>query len=453
MGLCGLVKSSRHSRLANMPSSLLGLETLATRTGLYPFWTSKTTLYSSDLLWHPASIAVNLTNPHAILSYEKNCVPLVEVSIEVAGYFALYCEYDDESGSYSNGSLRSSKEPYSFFVSWGQFEIARKGIGNIVALVTNSTGLFCEPGPFFQEVDATVSAVDFSISTVQFSSPRPRLPITTFNTTDLNSHLAGSVNPRSFNTVLNDRVEQTPMLLNMKSGSTIPRLLEFGIAATQMTPRWYLDSINLSKALQIAYRILFSLAVNQLMTKVPSATLQSQGQLSFQLNAVVVMLIFAILVQTALALLAALAMGLLCICWGRTSQLLDNPASVSSLATLVRDSPNLLKHFENCDGLDGNGLKLRLCKDTLRFRLGWIPEIRQDSVCLQIINTVTGAVHVTAPNAPEGDANVSAKPVRPTLMRPWAAGSFILTLFSSIPALIFCRVRIYQWNGESLKLI
>lgn len=130
-------------------------------------------------------------------------------------------------------------------------------------------------------------------------------------------------------------IDQRPQLAKMGINSTITNMVGFAIGTSRLQPAEYLDAKRLALSFESAHKILFALAIGSLFSASESMEHTRLGVIQGKSNAIVVVRVLAIIVESFLALVTAFAISLLCISSIRHSQLKKDPASLSDMVELI----------------------------------------------------------------------------------------------------------------------
>jgi hypothetical protein len=335
---------------------------LAAPTGT---WTANTTLYTMDVYcdnWEPEPVPDmygglfyrnsecyigteqfnNLTvgvpapwpYPHvAPWAYPKEFSALYAASaVQEDYYFGGYTN----RGRYYCNIRDGSSGRHTFFAGLVRNKLKESEPSNPV------TALFCKPAYYQQQVEATVDARTKSpVRIVPLQSKRP-LVDNVFNQTVFESTIANGkrqVNLRD--NILPVRglprylqqLYTSELTASMVFTGELPPMLAMALMTANHTMEELLESRLLAEAYQNAYRLLFVLAMTDVLaTDFSSSVTTTAGQLSSQEEAVILEPIFACVVVGLLAIVSFSMLALLYVtslsCGGKT--LVDDPGTHSN---------------------------------------------------------------------------------------------------------------------------
>ena len=284
------------------------------------------------------------TDPISLSDYyhqfDALCIGYFDDLLKGLGLSTLGC-----SGNFSN----------EYLAIWGENSVKNKSPVNI-------TALFCRSSYWTQTVNATVVVPMMTVSSI--TPLGPLLPLTgeVFNIPAFNYIINTGSSPAVDDADISkvDYLEQWPRLQHMNLNSPTTNMVGFAIGASKLPSAEYMNGDTLASSLESAYKLLFALAVKDVLTTNISGAVSRSGTIEGTIEAVVIVRTLAILVESFLGLVAALAAALLCVSWSRRSQLWYDPASIKDTISIVAQNSVLLNEFNNADVIDDLDLSAKL---------------------------------------------------------------------------------------------
>jgi hypothetical protein len=307
----------------------------------------------------------------------------------------------------------------------------------------NITALFCQPYYYQQEIEVSISPKLYpEPNSIISKSEKIPLSDTEFNTTAFEYLLVnGMPEEPGLNEFPYDSViEQHPRLYDMNLMKPVSNMVGFALAGQNRSTDDYSNPVTLQQSFNRAHKYLFSIAVNTLSanrTDVSNRTAAS----TFPLHGIVVSRPFSASVEALLLLVAALTGFLLWLCICSPSNLSANPSSISRLAEIFRNSPELLKSFQNLDRETDESLR-----DSFkgrRFKLSATYESGYRSVSLEEIQD-------KAPSSSINEVSCSEtfyKPARPLALRREIGVFFVIVLSCMLVGLSIIQWQVLSRNG------
>lgn len=293
-------------------------------------WTTVTTMYSTELACKPATV-MNTTYGTKYVD-DNGC----EVSLDLpsdTNPTALYIGWHmDQAINYALSEMGCSSEQYSH---------------NFMAYYSNNAAsivLFCKPSYWMEQVNATVTAPNMSVSDIiQLGSPEP-LADSMFNVSNLEYILGTDAVSKSGRADISDTtiaVDQKSRLrdIGITGNGTDGNMVGFALGTTGLDPNMYLDSKTLASVFEKAHQLLFALAIGTLFSANSSNPNPRPAIVQSPTNAVTVVRVLAILVECFLGLVGVFTLALCCTSWIRPSQLGRDPDSLTAIMDMA--SPDL----------------------------------------------------------------------------------------------------------------
>ena len=292
-------------------------------------WLSETDMYSTSLSCTQATVE------DSELGYtfdnRKGCHTSA-IQIPSDGEFsALYIGYyDDPNVDWSLSLLGCNTDAsHSFLAIWTHNEGPN---------ISNMTALFCEPAYWVQAVNATVSYSGSNVVDVLPVDSKSRMSPDIFNISNFEYIIGvGALFDMNKKGDIPDTaiVQQGPRLEGMSIAGPVTNMVGFAVGASRLPAIQYLDPGKLVASFENAHKILFAMAITSLFTSVPPNAIGKSGTARFQVDAIVVIRVLAILVETFFVLIACCACALLYLTGARISQLRRDPASLADVLRLA----------------------------------------------------------------------------------------------------------------------
>jgi hypothetical protein len=311
-------------------------------------WTGTTTKLTTELECWPANIAVSGPPSRGTFDFDNgrgcNASEVVPYNSRVGTYpwRLLYIGYHNspQVDYFLKGSTCSQNSSNQFLAIHSAFVQVEK---------TNVSAIYCEASYFKQEVTATVvgpSRIPDDASIVPLG-PREDLPETDFNTTAFHYLLASGVSevttPRDWDG--HHLMDQFARLFD--TGLSWPASSMVGYAIGTDPERHvseYSDPEKLAQIFRTSHKMLFSLAVNHVLTDKPIST-SSPGALRYEMHGFKVSRLFSAVVEGLLLIVSASALALLWRVSTMECRLSAEPGSVHALIKIIQNSPRLLDTF------------------------------------------------------------------------------------------------------------
>ncbi|KAF2140309.1 uncharacterized protein K452DRAFT_299670 [Aplosporella prunicola CBS 121167] len=387
-------------------------------------WTGQTTRYSVDVSCSvPKETKVDyLLGP---CQYQK---PSASIGFKYRKtYSSLYVGYHDEDGmaDYYLSQFCPKNVSHSFLIRW-----VANTWNTTTTTAINETALYCEPTYYQQDVNATVSLPRKAVMNITTLGPKTPLPEDMFNATNfewgMNSAEQRFANRGDYPT--SGWADMRARLNNIDVDTNyLPKMASFAIAALQRPAADYLDPEVLRASYEAAYRLLFSRQlVDVLSTKLEEGT-ATTGQRQYRSQSVIVVPAFAYLTEGLLGGVILFTAGLIYLSVAKQRKLNSDPADISSLISLVADSPEFLDDMKRFDrtstkylnkSLQGRVYMLGQADEGSGFRLE-----RLDKSVIECPGS--------EPASQDPEDGLKIDGIRPRELRLWT-GSFLLSFFSAM---------------------
>ncbi|KAI4244815.1 MAG: hypothetical protein LQ352_006702 [Teloschistes flavicans] len=292
-------------------------------------WTAVTELYTTSLSCHSARMTPGIKNG-SIFDDGRGCRTETIEPLGRKGYNALYIGfYNDPNVDWSLQDLGCPRNASNKFLAiWADVQDSK---------FNKVTALFCEASYAVQQVKATIAAANSSvINTVPLEASRP-LSQDRFNRTDF-EYLVGagatSVVPRA-DVPQTNTIDQFHMIKDLGVQWPVSNMAGFALGAGKHPPNAYFDTTTLASSYEAAHKLLFALAVPQLLSTDMIAPNAREGGIKSSVRAVLIVPEFALAVEITLGLVTILVLAFLLKSSFRESQLRVDPASLSDIIHLA----------------------------------------------------------------------------------------------------------------------
>ncbi|KAL8667843.1 MAG: hypothetical protein Q9202_000308 [Teloschistes flavicans] len=249
------------------------------------------------------------------------------------GYNALYIGYYlDPNVEWSLQDLGCPQNASNIFLAiWADVQDSK---------FNKVTALFCEPSYAVQQVKATVAAANHSvIQTVPWGASTT-LSLDRFNRTDF-EYLVGAgsnpVVPRA-DVFQTNVIDQFHRIKDLGVQWPVSNMAGFALGAETHPPDAYFNTTTLASSYEAAHKLLFALAVPQLLSTNMITPNVREGGIKNTVRAILVVPEFALAVEITLGLVTILVLALLLKSSFRESQLRVDPASLSDIIHLTSSS-------------------------------------------------------------------------------------------------------------------
>lgn len=220
-----------------------------------------------------------------------------------------------------------------------------------------ATRLFCQPFYYVQEVNATVDGRTRRPLKVNTNRPKIELPANIWNATLFEYSMNGgsqNLQPRGdmpTQTWPNQLESLSKMQISLaNTAEIIPNMVGFAIGASNHTLSELIDPEILRTSFEKAYRIVLARSMVEILDQTFSSMKETPGQISIVTEAITMVPLFVYIVQGLLGFISICAILLLYISNKRRWAIHSDPATISSVMSLVADNTGLLQNFSllNC---------------------------------------------------------------------------------------------------------
>lgn len=417
-------------------------------------WTASTLSYSTQLSCVPAKVTQQKDKTYTF-SNEEDCtvseISMLEPNHDRARYFFQYIGYYESTEV--DWLLAQPSCPKS--ASHNYLAIWRDNtMQTDVEIYSNMTAMFCKPSYYVQEVNATVNLPDFTISAVSPTSPKTELRNDIFNITNFEYMIGTGASPVLIRRDYPNEVmlEQYPRLKDKSIMWPASNIVGFALGNPNITIDQYSDPAFLHEGFETAHKLLFAMAVRQLIGPSTKSRVELIGQQSSHLYTVVVIRPFAIVVETCLAVVASLALSLLYLSWQRTSNLYEDPASIFHVMSLLSDKANSPDTLSNCDTATSIALEKDL--QGMRYRIPRPQQRGRQDPKLEFLAQSPKCREREAQHKRFKDLDQCYQPVLPLELGPAVALPLISMLLAFMVVITVLYILTLQHNGmcSSCKL-
>lgn len=418
-------------------------------------WTANTLMYTTTLDCQPAII--NWTVSPAFgdpsgrsYSNGKGCTtsstdsPYVSpdsktpfTGLYIGYYPDIYTDY-----SLSSMGCPDTNNSHLFLATWATNLPSRNPNPNL-------TALFCEPAYWSQPVNATVDVSNKSVLSVAPLSPRQSLAQQFFNTTNFEYVIGtgtGDSRLRSDIFQAPEFINQEPQLLKIGFNSTATNLVGFALGGSRLGLDQYMNATILASSFEKAHKLLFALAVTSMLSTNISSPNPRTGIIRGNTNAVVIVRIFAVIVEVSLGLVVSLAVALLYTSRSRASGLRTDPASLTEIIDMICQCAPSIEQIQDAAVASNDGPRISVTDGKFRFHAtSW--DLRRTKAEPLNLN-------------PESDRNINTRsciriPYTENLVRPLVMslkiGFVLVTVLLMVTTVVICfQIQIQNHHGLPL---
>ncbi|KAK4985707.1 hypothetical protein LTR50_005799 [Elasticomyces elasticus] len=271
---------------------------------------------------------------------------------ETKEFTGLYAGYNDQDGyaDYYLSVYCPVNASHTFLASIARNKKQEKDPPNVPTII------FCTPEYYAQKVYATVARNKLAvISAIPVEDARP-VPKEMFNSTNLDWQMNSAMQsalirgevPASRWPDQRERLSSLDISLHV-NGAELPIMVGMAIGADPRPLEEYLDHALLGASYEAAYRLLFARAMTDILASNWSHYELVPGQRQYQTETIVVVPVFAYLVEGLLGLVGSLTLGLIILTVRKKHKLVTDPAPITAMMSLVASSRHLLLPFRELD--------------------------------------------------------------------------------------------------------
>lgn len=289
---------------------------------------------------------------------------------------------------------------------------------------SNVTQLICTPSYYFQDVDATVDAKTKIPLNVTTKGSKRKLPADMWDASFFEYQMnRGEAHKEQRRGVLPirrwpDQIELTSktQLSSYDNHDALHPMAGLAFGAGNHTLEDLLDPTALKESYERAYRVIFSRIMVEILDQKFAKTQPVSGNKMYTTGVVILVPTFTYIVEGLLGLISICAVALMIISMKRKWSLRSDPATISSVMSLVADNPELLEKFSHLDCETAEEFEQYL-KDK-NFRLDY----DEHGTCIVQVDVNSQPFVRT-----DSDVVRIPKPVRPREFRSFMAAPFIMT--------------------------
>jgi hypothetical protein len=448
---------------ALLPFEPIGAESAS---GINEIWKASAVAYSVNISCSPAITTIH--NSRYIFDNGNGCksnlMSLPDANLQNASYLVHYMGYFHDAGTdYGLQGPNCTEENSDLFLAlWASASSVKPDV-----TYDNATAIFCLPSYHYQLVDVQVNATDGAVIDI---SPQKSshgggettgpLPDGMFNLTNFDyvvgvgtSSFAGThYNQDHQDTIL---LEQYPRLANYSVVFGVANMAGFAISMNEKSVEEMSDPKVMERSFLKAYRLVFSLGFNALINQtalLPGQQIR-QGVVQDQRGAIVIVRPVSIAIEAALLIVALMVCCLWYMVHKRESNLAGDPAAVTDIMSLVRNSRGILDYFKNAGTVSEADLMKAM--SSCRFKIEAPRNGNPEDIRLEVVQdgqSSSNPQRLSAiPNPNLGRHNTETVwPLEMTL----SIGAVLLgILIIGLAFLVFFFVWILQNNGTSSIII
>lgn len=236
----------------------------------------------------------------------------------------------------------------------------------------NVTALFCEPVYYAQDVNATVNSKSNKPIRITPLDSKRELTEDIFNITAFEKQLAygDSLFPnRSDSFPARDapmylaQIADKELYMEASSSNLVGLVVTMGNGPLQD----YLDWVTMGKAYANTHRLLFALAMTDVLADGANELKQTEGRKFVTIEAVVLEPVFTYVVEGFLAAVITSALFLLYLSQTRSAMIVSDPSTMASIMSLVANNEALLADFKDLDCCVEGELKAAVREKTYKL--------------------------------------------------------------------------------------
>lgn len=311
------------------------------------------------------------------------------------------------------------------------------------------TALYCQPYYYKQKVRASVKASNFEPirSSIHPLGQKELLTEDEFNSTAFEFLLGNGIdqNPRTRDYPFDNAMELNPLVEGRNISTPIDNMVGFALAGKRRPTEDYKNPEVLRKAFEDAHKSLFSVALNTLLTNTTTTGGDSSPTSTYFLSGIKASREFCASVEACLILTSIFSFLILYLCHTTPCHLTANPSSISRMAQVFRNSPELLDAFRGSDTDSSKALTQKFSEE--QFRL-----LRENSGISPRANSMM--IERVASDLSDRSEPVSEKsegyydPVRPLVLTTPIGIFFFCVLAAAIAGLAYMYHQITIQGGE-----
>jgi hypothetical protein len=428
-------------------------------------WTATTILYSLDMYcesasvireyngrWtsflHKSSRGCNFTQGlTGNLTKGANSNKFFSPLLDHKDYTAMYVGY--WNNGFADWSLDSScplDQNSTFYAAFAKNKARAEDPPNDV------TAIFCWPGYYQQQVNATVDALTLAPLKIVPTGSKEPLTQGIFNQTAFEEQVGsgsskykvrGDTLPGSSMPDYLEKIAATNVSFQTgsKGGGVVQPMVGLALAVSNRPLEDYMDWKALSKSYADAYRLLFARAMVDILGSNFETSDAIVGLEEYTTQAVVLEPVFTYIAEGLLGAISVATSVLLYLSVTRKRNLRSDPSTIASVMTLVADNDALLADFEELDCCTVKEVQEALAEK--RFRLVDDGQRTGIEAVGPAVDAVFTAQQPTKLSQRQDISREIAKPVRPKEFSLWVFIPFVGLFIGSAIALavIFVKAR------------
>ena len=413
-------------------------------------WTLPTMSYTTELDCTTAHVSVGRDGRY-VYANDKGCsvTGIGFQGPQLGGHLFQYVGYQD--GAQTDYALSitgncSKASFHDFLAVWAAEDMGPSG--KLETL--EPTALFCETRYYSQSVNASVSSSNLSVIRTTPTGPKLILPEDQFNSTTFEYFLNVGVSPLSDDKDFPDSstLDLYPRLNDSGLEWPLNPMVAFAMGLQGATIDQYSNPEILHQAFESAHKLLFALAIHELRGPAANNFPIAAGTLESSVKTIVVIRIFAIIVEALLGLVALGSSILIFLYWRRPSNLCKDPASISDVLEIAASSRSNLEDFQAIGNAGTSILEGRMTGKHYRMAISQARENTEPEpmlVRVLVENFDRGHSEHIQPREDIAGAEDAVLPYELS----WCFGvPFITTLLASIILILILNVKIRESNGK-----
>ncbi|KAG9250888.1 uncharacterized protein F5Z01DRAFT_335474 [Emericellopsis atlantica] len=412
-------------------------------------WTAETTRLTTELDCWPAELVLD---PNFAADQDRTYNFLngqgcnTTVTIPKAENISMfYMGY--HNSPYSNFWLENKACPLDpnveqqFLATWAH---ASPSLGNDSVWDYNVTALFCQSSYYQQQVQLTVDATTLKPheNSVSPTGPKEALADSDFNNTAFKFLLANGMPQEMKERDYPDTfvVDQHTKLKSRGLWTPVSNMVGYALSAEDRPSEEYSNPETLAQAYLSAHQSLFSVAASHMFTNHTRQD-DDSADVTFTMYGIVVNRSISAALEALLLVIALFTAFILWLSRGAYSNLHANPSSISRVAEVLRDSPQMVDLLCSVDNGDEEALKIVLGES--RFRLLWSDD--SSTPFIQVREAELSSPKPSSAIAPKGYYS----PVKPAALRLASGIAFIIAILAMMVGLGYLKWAELKYTGLS----
>lgn len=314
------------------------------------------------------------------------------------------------------------------------------------------TALFCQSSYYKQQVSISVDSRNFKPldDTIQPISKEEPLTESEFNSTAFEYLIAtgmpAGAESQTRDTAFLGTIRQAPRVRRLGLQSPIDPMVGFALAGQNHTIGYYKDPSLLAQSFERAHQYLFSVAVSRLLIKHADFSNHTATS-TYEVSGIIVSRVFSIVVESVLLFISLLCLILLWICYKCPSNLHSNPNSITRLAEICRQSPDILDTFGRLDFADGKSLFSTFKND--QFRLSSNQRNGETTLFIERV----GQAELQSVKPAQERPSSYFRPIRPFPLTRKMGFIFMVILVCAIATIAYLKAKEASLGGLHVALL